>query len=116
MFNHCVKTYQHMHETVAPSSGTSEFYGIAKAATTVLGMKGFIEDLGVEVGVQANVTWTCVLRRALLQEEVLDESTHRSAEALGSGQGGDRREGEWREQRGAWLDEARGETQDGVVH
>ena len=51
---HCTKTYSQTQETVALSSGESEFYGIVKAATMGLGMKGLMEDLGVEVEVQAN--------------------------------------------------------------
>ena len=37
--SHCLKTYSHTQETVALSSGESEFYGIVKAATMGLGMK-----------------------------------------------------------------------------
>jgi hypothetical protein len=59
--NHCTKTYSQTQETVAFSAGESEFYGVVKAATMGLGMKGFTEDLGVEVGVQV-----------LLQGEVPD--------------------------------------------
>ena len=51
---HCVKTYSQTQETIALSSGESEFYGIVKAATMGLGMKGLMEDLGVKVGVQVN--------------------------------------------------------------
>ena len=52
--NHCIKTYSQTQETIALSSGESEFYGIVKAAAMGLGMKGLMEDLGVEVEVQVN--------------------------------------------------------------
>ena len=51
---HCVKTYSHTQDTIALSSGESEFYGIVKAATQGLGAKGLFEDLGVTVEVQVN--------------------------------------------------------------
>ena len=50
----CVKTYSQTQETIALSSAESEFYGIVKVATTGLGMKGLLGDLGVEVKVQVN--------------------------------------------------------------
>ena len=43
-----------MQETVALSFGESEFDSIVKAATMGLGVKGLMEDLGVEVEVQVN--------------------------------------------------------------
>ena len=48
---HCVKTYSQTQETIALSSGESEFYGIVKMG---LGMKGLLNDLWVEVKVQVN--------------------------------------------------------------
>ena len=52
--NHCIKKYSQTQETIALASGESEFYGIVKAAAMGLGMKGLMEDLGVEVEVQVN--------------------------------------------------------------
>ena len=52
--SHCLKTYSRTQETVVLSSGESEFYGIVKAATMGLGMKGLFADLGLEVEVQVN--------------------------------------------------------------
>ena len=52
--SHCIKTYSQTQETIALSSGESEFYGIVKAAAMGFGMKGLLEDLGVEVEVQVN--------------------------------------------------------------
>ena len=52
--SHCLKTYSHTQETVALSSGESEIYGIVKAATMGLGMKGLFADLGLKVEVQVN--------------------------------------------------------------
>ncbi len=49
--NHCVKTYNQSQDTVALSSGGSEFYGIVKAATMGHCLRGLLEDLGAEVGV-----------------------------------------------------------------
>jgi hypothetical protein len=51
---HCIKTYSQTQETIALSSGESEFYGIVKAAAMGLGMKGLMADLGIEVEVQVN--------------------------------------------------------------
>ncbi len=51
---YCIKTYNQTQETIALSSGESEFHGIVKAAAIGLGIKGLMEDLGVEVKVQAN--------------------------------------------------------------
>ncbi len=52
--NHCIKTYSQMQEAVALSSGEPEFYGSVQAAAMGLGMKGFMEGLGVGVEVQVN--------------------------------------------------------------
>ena len=52
--SHCIKTYSQTQETIALSSGESEFYGIVKAAAMGPGMKGLMEDLGVGVEVQVN--------------------------------------------------------------
>ena len=52
--NHRIKTYSQTQETIALSSGESDFYGIVKAAAMGLGMTGLMEDLGVEVEVQVN--------------------------------------------------------------
>ncbi len=51
----CIKTYSQMQETIALSSGESEFYGIMEAAAMGLGMKGLMEGLGVGVEVQLNI-------------------------------------------------------------
>ncbi len=51
---HCVKKNSLTQETIALLSGESEFHGIVKAAAMGLGMKGLLEDLGVEVEVQVN--------------------------------------------------------------
>ncbi len=51
---HSIKTRSPTQETVALSSGESEFYGIAKAATVGRGMKGLTADLGLQVEVQIN--------------------------------------------------------------
>ena len=52
--SHCLKTYSQTLETIAVSSGESEFYGIAKAATMGIGIKSMFKDLGLEVEVQVN--------------------------------------------------------------
>ena len=51
---HCIKTYSQTQETIALSSGESEFYGIVKAASVGLGMKSLLEDLGASVKVRVN--------------------------------------------------------------
>ncbi len=43
--------FRQTQETIAVSSGESEFYRIAKAAAMGLGMKGLMEDFGVGVEV-----------------------------------------------------------------
>ena len=50
----CLKTHSQTQETVALSSGGSEFYGIVKAATMGIGIKSMFKDLGLEVEVQVN--------------------------------------------------------------
>ncbi len=56
--NRCVKTYNQTQTTVALSSGESEFCGIAKATTMVLGVKGLLEGIGVGVEIQVNADST----------------------------------------------------------
>ncbi len=67
--NHCIKTYSQTQETVALSSGELEFYGIVKAATMCLGMKGLIADLEMKV----QITRSRVQPSALHHEEELGE-------------------------------------------
>ena len=45
----CIKTCSQTQEAIALSSGESEFYWTAKAATIGLGMKGLMADLGLEM-------------------------------------------------------------------
>ncbi len=52
--NHYVETCSWAQETIALSSGESEFHGVLKAPTMVPGMKGLMEDLGFGVEVQVN--------------------------------------------------------------
>ena len=52
--SHCLKTYSQTQETMALSSGETEFYGIVKAAAMGLGMRGLMEDLGMTVEIQVN--------------------------------------------------------------
>jgi hypothetical protein len=49
---HCLKTHSQTQETIAVSSGESEFYGIAKAATMGIGIKSSFKDLGLKVEIQ----------------------------------------------------------------
>ncbi len=58
----CIKTHSQTQETVALSSGESEFYGIAKAATMGLGMEGFVADLGLR--------WRCKSTQTRVQQRV----------------------------------------------
>ena len=53
--NRCIKTYSQTQETSALSSGESDLYGIVKAATMGLGMKGLMADLGLEMKVRVNM-------------------------------------------------------------
>ncbi len=50
----CVKTYSLTQETIALSSGESEFYGIVKAAAVGLGIKGLMMDMGLAVSLRVN--------------------------------------------------------------
>ena len=69
---HCIKTYSQTQETVALSSGESEFHGIVKAATMGLGMKkGLMTDLGLE--------WRCKSKRTECRKE--HRITKRSTES-----------------------------------
>ena len=52
--SHCLKTYSQTQETIALSSGESEFYGIVKAATMGIGIKSMFKDLGLEVEIEVN--------------------------------------------------------------
>ncbi len=52
--SHCLKTYSQTQDTIALSSGESEFYGIAKAATMGIGIKSMRRDLGLELEYQVN--------------------------------------------------------------
>ena len=60
--SHCIKTYSQTQETIALSSGESEFYGMVKAATMGIGIKSLMEDLGLHVEVQVH-TDSSVVRR-----------------------------------------------------
>ena len=51
---HCVKTYSLTQDTIALSSGESEFYGIVKAATQGLGIKGLMMDMGLDMDLRVN--------------------------------------------------------------
>jgi hypothetical protein len=50
--SHCLKTHSQTQETIALSSGESEFYGIEKAATMGIGIKSTFKDFGLEVEIQ----------------------------------------------------------------
>ncbi len=52
--NHSTKSYSQIQETIALSSGESEFYWIVKAAAMGLGIRGLMEDLGVGVAAQVS--------------------------------------------------------------
>ena len=49
-----VKTYSLTQETIALSSGESEFYGIVKAGTQGLGIKGLMSDMGLCMHLRVN--------------------------------------------------------------
>ena len=50
--DHCVKTYSKTQESIALSSGESEFYGIVQAACHGLEVKGVYEDLGIPMKIR----------------------------------------------------------------
>ena len=58
---HCLKTYSQSEDTIALSSGESEFYGIVETTTMGVGINNFFGDLGLEIGVQVN-TGSCAAR------------------------------------------------------
>ncbi len=88
--NHCIKTCSQTQETIALSSGESEFYAIVKAATMGLGMNGLMEDLGVEVEVQVN-TDSSAAKSMKCKERCWASTTHRSARVVGTRSCGERR-------------------------
>ena len=47
-----MKTYSKTQESIALSSGESEFYGIVQAACHGLGIRGVLEDLGVPIKIR----------------------------------------------------------------
>jgi hypothetical protein len=49
--SHLLKSYSSTQQTLALSSGESEFYATIKAASAALGAKAMAEDLGLELGV-----------------------------------------------------------------
>ncbi len=85
----CVKTYSQMQEAVALSSCESEFYGIGKAATMGLGMKGLVADLGLEMKVQirtdSSAAEHCITKR------IGESEAHRGAANVGAGPSRQRR-------------------------
>ncbi len=52
--SHCLKTHSQTQDTIALSSGESEFHGIGKAATMGVGIKSLFGDLGFEIEVRVN--------------------------------------------------------------
>ncbi len=52
--SHCLKTYGQTKDTVALSSGESEFYGIAKAATMGVGIATWFGDCGLAIRVRVH--------------------------------------------------------------
>ncbi len=73
--NHCIKTDSQTQETIALSSGESEFYGIVKAAAMSLGIKGLR---------------TCS-KEYKCKERCWASTTHQSAGAVGARPSGERR-------------------------
>ncbi len=112
----CIKTYSQTQETVALSSGESEFYGIAMAATMGLGMKGVTADLGLEVKVQ-------VIKDSRAAKSIAKRSgeseAHRGAGVAFAGPRCKRRvgdqEGERRGERCRRIDQTRGACEDGLL-
>ena len=78
--SHCIKTYSQTQETIALSSGESEFYGVVKAAAMGIGMKGLMEDLGVEVEAQVNTDSSAA--KSITARRCWTSTTHRSARAV----------------------------------
>ena len=116
---HCVKTHSQTQETIALSSGESEFYGIVKAATMGLGMKGLLGDLGVEVKVQVNMDPSAA--KSIASRRGAGRMRHIEVRELwvqGRVAKGELSvvKVEGRGERGGRLDEARGQTEDGGVH
>ena len=52
MGEHCVKTYSTTQDSIALSSGESEYYGIVKASCQGIGVRSVLEDLGVPIRVR----------------------------------------------------------------
>ncbi len=57
--SYCLTTYSQTQETIALSSGESEFYSIVKAATMGIGIKSTFRDLGWEAEDQVSTDSKC---------------------------------------------------------
>jgi hypothetical protein len=115
--SHCLKTYSQTQETIAVSSGESEFYDIVKAATMGVGIKSMCTDLGVEVEVQLNTDSSSArgissrrgagtVRHVEVRELWVQERVCRGEWSISSA---------WRGQRRLRLDQACRAKQDGDV-
>ena len=51
---HCLKTWSSSQPVVALSSGEAEFYGMVKGSSNALGIKGTLDDMGVEVSIDVH--------------------------------------------------------------
>ena len=113
--SHCNKTHSQTQETIALSSGESEFYWTVNAAAIGLGVKGLMEDLGPEVEGQVNTDSSAA--QSMTARKGAGRARHTEVREL------------WVQDRVAkgelkivkvkgdekWFGEARGQAEDGAV-
>ena len=49
---HCVKSWATTQAFISLSSGESEYYGVVKATSILMGMKSMLSDMGVQVEIE----------------------------------------------------------------
>ena len=52
MGNHMIKGWSNTQGVLALSSGEAEYYGMVRGASTAIGFRNMLSDLGVEVGIK----------------------------------------------------------------
>ena len=72
--DHLLKSYSSTQQTLALSSGESEFYATIKAASSALGAKAMAADLGVELGV--NVATDASASKAMVSRRGFGKVKH----------------------------------------
>ena len=72
--SHLIKSYSSTQQTLALSSGESEFYATIKAAAAALGARAMAEDLGIELGV--NIATDASASKAMVSRRGFGKAKH----------------------------------------